>query len=188
MTRNEDQASEFRVAVGEYVMGCTCDGLPLLFDEYASHATLLERFAIESGTPCCMTVRRSAESWPFLVVAQGYHPAGGGFGPSLLLVPSTQRLFVGAGERILAYDLAAPRRLWIDGAESGLMGWAQHGDVILMSAELELAAWTTAGEKLWTTFVEPPWSVAVDGDTVRLDVMGTARTFPLHGGPDVPAR
>jgi len=27
-----------------------------------------------------------------------------------------------------------------------------------MSAELELAAWRTDGTKLWTTFVEPPWT------------------------------
>ena len=187
MTGTEDQASEFRVAVGHYVLGCTCDGLPLLFDEYASHAALVERFAIEAGTPCCMTVRRNGERWPFLVVAQGYHPAGGGFGPALLLVPETQRLFVGAGERILAYDLGSLRRLWIDGAESGLTGWAQHGDVVLMSAELELAAWTTAGEKLWTTFVEPPWTFAVEEGAVRLDAMGAQRTFSLHAGPDTAA-
>lgn len=188
MPRTEDQASEFRVAVGDYVLGCTCDGLPLLFEQFASHAALLEQFTVGSGTPCCLTVSRAAEEWPFLVVAQGYHPAGGGFGPAVLLVAATQRLFVGAGERILAYDLTAPRRLWIDSAESGLLGWAQHGEVILMSAELELAAWTTTGEKLWTTFVEPPWNMRVDGEQVRLAVMGSECTFALRTGPDASTR
>ena len=52
-----------------------------------------------------------------------------------------------------------------------------------MEAELELAAWTIQGHKLWTTFVEPPWSYNVVGDTVTLDVMGTITTFPLISGP-----
>jgi len=90
---------------------------------------------------------------------------------------------VGAGERVVAYDLATPRRLWVDGADTGFLGWAQHGDVVVMSAELELAAWTTRGEKLWSTFVEPPWDYTVVGDTIRLDVMGNERSFLLRGGP-----
>jgi hypothetical protein len=63
-----------------------------------------------------------------------------------------------------------------------LWGWRQHDDVVLMSAELELAAWSTDGTKLWTTFVEPPWSYRVVGDRVVLDVMGAARTFDLRSG------
>jgi hypothetical protein len=58
------------------------------------------------------------------------------------------------------------------------------GDVVFMSAELELAAWSTNGEKLWTMFVEPPWSYEVtDSDEVRLDVMGTITTFDKRQGP-----
>jgi hypothetical protein len=52
-----------------------------------------------------------------------------------------------------------------------------------MSAELELAAWTTGGAKLWTTFVEPPWSYRVADGLVILDVMGDERTIGLSGGP-----
>jgi hypothetical protein len=48
----------------------------------------------------------------------------------------------------------------------------QHADTILLSAELEFAAWSTSGQKLWTMFVEPPWHYTIDGDTVELDVMG----------------
>lgn len=137
---------------------------------------------------CCVAVGRVNEPWPFLVVAQNLSPAGAGFEPGVLLAPDTQRLFVGAGERLLAYDLAAPRRLWVDQADTGFWSWARHRDVVLMSAELELAAWTQKGEKLWTTFVEPPWEYAVEGDTVLLDVMGTQRRFSLHDGPPPPAR
>lgn len=88
-----------------------------------------------------------------------------------------------ASSRLLAYDLRQPRRLWEDSTEMGFLGWERHGDVVLMAGELELAAWTTAGEKLWTIFVEPPWQHAVQGETVRLDVMGAVEHFPLRTGP-----
>jgi hypothetical protein len=100
-----------------------------------------------------------------------------------MLVAETATLFVGAGERVLAYRLTPPKRLWQDTADTGFWSWARRGDTVLMSAELELAAWDVGGEKLWTTFVEPPWSYAVRGDIVELDVMGEVRSFPLRSGP-----
>lgn len=65
----------------------------------------------------------------------------------------------------------------------GFWAWARHGDVIAMSAELELAAWDLTGQKLWTTFAEPPWDYRVVDSEVELDVMGCASTFPLVSGP-----
>jgi hypothetical protein len=59
-------------------------------------------------------------------------------------------------------------------------------DVVVVSAELELAAWDVSGRKLWSTFVEPPWEYDVDADIVRLDVMGRRTQFPLVGGPPSP--
>lgn len=55
-----------------------------------------------------------------------------------------------------------------------------------MSAELELAAWDLEGNKLWTTFVEPPWEYAVRDGVVRLDVMGAKSEFPAWTGPGRP--
>jgi hypothetical protein len=52
-----------------------------------------------------------------------------------------------------------------------------------MSAEVELAAWTTSGEKLWSTFLEPPWGYFIESETLELDVMGTIRRFPVATGP-----
>ena len=183
MPRRHDLPGEFRVVLGRYALGCVPDGLPSLFNEYVRRAALAERFALDEANLCCVTVRRTPEEWPFLVVAQSFSPAGSGFEPGVLLVPETDRLFVGAGERILAYDLTTPRRLWEDSADTGFWGWARHSDIVVMSAELELAAWTTAGEKLWTTFVEPPWTYSVQGETVRLDVMGNQQTFSIRTGP-----
>jgi hypothetical protein len=104
--------------------------------------------------------------------------------PGILLVPAQRQLFIGAGTRLLAYHArsGAWQRSWIDDAELGFWRWRQHGDVVVMSAELELAVWTTDGTKLWTTFVEPPWSYQVEADQVVLDVMGAVRTFDLRRG------
>jgi hypothetical protein len=124
-------------------------------------------------------------AWPSLVVTQRFAPAGPGFTPGILVVPAERQLFIGAGTRLLAYEARSGRwrRCWVDEAEFGFWGWRQHGDVVVMSAELELAAWTTHGDKLWTTFVEPPWSYRVVAGRVELDVMGAARTFDLRTGP-----
>ncbi len=52
-----------------------------------------------------------------------------------------------------------------------------------MSAELELAAWDRLGTKLWTRFVEPPWSFRVIDNRVHLDIMGVKTDFPIIGQP-----
>jgi len=96
-------------------------------------------------------------------------------------------LFVGAGERLLAYQLDGPKRLWEDRADTGFLGWNQHGDTVLMAAELELAAWDTTGRKLWTMFVEPPWGYQVNDGTIELDVMAKKQMFGVRDGPEVRA-
>jgi hypothetical protein len=161
---------------------------PSILDVYRQHAELAEDFpsADERGEAGYSFVAvGDGEQWPRLVVTQRFAPAGPGFAPGVLLVPERRQLFVGAGTRLVAYQGRSGRwcRSWIDEAEFGFWGWRRHGEVVVMSAELELAAWSTDGEKLWTTFVEPPWSYRVTGGRVMLDVMGAVRTFDLRRGP-----
>ncbi|MGE5186885.1 MAG: hypothetical protein ACM31C_32765 [Acidobacteriota bacterium] len=170
----------FEIACGQYVVGWT-DGLPSIYDRLRAHARLVDEIALEERGLCCVTVRRVGEPWPFLVVAQSREPAGASLGVGALIAGDT--LFVGAGERVLVYDLLAPRRVAEDGADTGFHGWEQHGDVILMAAELELAAWDARGSKLWSMFVEPPWSYTVRGEQLDVDVMGAVRMFELLRGP-----
>ena len=118
------------------------------------------------GETCFVAVGPAGCDWPTLVIAQRFSPAGGGFDLGVLVVPETRVVFIGAGTRILAYSLHGPRRLWEDTADTGFWGWQRHGNYVLMSAELELAAWEINGRKLWSTSVEPPWSYAVDGRRV----------------------
>lgn len=102
-----------------------------------------------------------------------------------MLLPETRRLFIAAGERLLAYDItpARPHRLWEDEADSGFSRWSVHDDVVLMEAELAFAAWDAHANQLRETVVEPPWSCRVEGGTVLLDVMGRVTRFQLHRGP-----
>jgi hypothetical protein len=183
------EGDEFAVSCGRYRLTCIPNGLPSLYGEYCKHANLVDQvepFNTPKGQLCCLLVSES-ESWPFLVIAQKYSPSGAGFRPGALLVPETDVLFLGAGERLLAYDLAQPKRLWEDKVDYGFHGWAQREDVVLMSAECELAAWNSKGTKLWTAldavFVEPPWGYTVENGTVNLDIMGKMTTFPLRTGP-----
>lgn len=154
-------------------------------EHFGPPASLSEEFGLEhtDWDVFYFAVQKGLD-WPFLRVTQRYWPDHwGGSHPGILLVPETDILFVGAGERLLAYDLKQPLRLWEDGADTGFHSWRRHGDTIVMSAELELAAWDTHGNKRWTTFVEPPWDYQMEGDMVRLDVMGTISTLLLHTGP-----
>jgi hypothetical protein len=161
---------------------------PLIIDDLRHRARLAEHFDLEDGDSTAgwsfFSVRREPAEWPQLVVTQRYEPAGSGFTPGVLIVPDTGVIFIGTGCRLLAYSTSDEQwaRLWIDTAE-WFWGWRQHGPFVLMSAELQLAAWTTAGEKLWSTMVEPPWSYSVEGSTLNVDVMGTVRRFPLADGP-----
>jgi hypothetical protein len=93
-------------------------------------------------------------------------------------------LFIGAGERLLAYDLKNPRRIWEDRADYGFWRWHRHEGFVLMAAELEFAVWLLNGQKLWTTFVEPPWDFQVSGSSVRLDVMGQVNLIDLRHCPE----
>jgi hypothetical protein len=86
-----------------------------------------------------------------------------------LIVPETDRLFLGAGERLLCYDLVKPARLWEDSADCGFWFWSRWGDVVIMGAETELAAWNIDGQKLWTRFVDPPWEYRVEGNTAEIN-------------------
>ncbi len=168
--------------------------MPERDDLDCAHATLVERFDPVRDMPNDLApvvlrdlhveVRR-ASSWPFLCVAQRYDREGGWY-PGVLLVPETHVLFIGAGERLLAFDLRGPSRLWEDRADTGFHQWQRHDDHVVMSAELEVAAWNLNGVKCWSTFVEPPWTYEVDGSMVRLDVMGNVSVFPLTSGPARP--
>jgi hypothetical protein len=173
------------LCVGEYSVICHSPGLPDLFDEYVKRAKVADRIDLGNsrGTSSFLAVGRPNQ-WPFLVIAQRCIPGEDAtFHPGALLVPETNILFVGGGERLLAYHLAAPCRLWTDTANTGFWGWDRCGDVVLMSAELEFAAWDTHGRKLWTTFVEPPWSYGTNEGKILLEVMGNRSTFDLSAGP-----
>ncbi|MCK2236388.1 MULTISPECIES: hypothetical protein [unclassified Crossiella] len=100
-------------------------------------------------------------------------------------MPATETLFVGAGRDLLTYALTPGqvRRVDQDVAEMGFFGWAQHGDRVLGLAELELSGWSVDGQRRWAAWAEPPWAYRVDGDRVRLDVMGQVSEFGLREGP-----
>ena len=174
----------FRVGIGEYEVSCQADGLPTMLSNYQQHAVLSEEFTVadEVGSAICFVCVGKGPNWPFLVVVQRYAPAGFGFIPGILLVPETNRLFVGAGCRLLLYDLLEPRLLWEDNADCGFWSWSKHGSVVLMAAELEMAAWDTQGRKLWSKFVEPPWHFSVAGEVITIDVMGSISRIHLVSG------
>src|SRR4051812_7022513 len=105
----------FTVESGGFRFLCVPDGLPSIYSYYRTRTTLLDEISLddtESGRQCFFAITRTGEESPLVVVAQRFVPAGFGFEPGALVVPETQRLFLGAGKRLLAYDLSTATRLW----------------------------------------------------------------------------
>lgn len=183
----------FRTTYGSYTLTCMMGGLPDSYPNYCRHAQLVSEYDLldlketpQSESPCFVGVSKRGvnNDWPFLIIAQRYSPDFAGFYPGAIIVPETNILMLGAGERLLAYTLDPPRLLWEDSVDFGFWGWEQHDNVIVMAAELEMAAWNTEGQKLWSHFVEPPWTYYVEDSIVFLDIMGSESSFPLIEGPD----
>lgn len=183
-----------QVTIAGYTLSIA-EGTPDPDDVSCAHAELKERFEVTKGrTPeGAVHVEICDEPpWPFLCVAQYYWPGHwAGCYPGFLLVPETGVLFIGAGERLLAYDLRNRVRLWEDHADLGFHHWRRHDDTVVMSAETELAAWDIRGDKRWSTlqkrlWVEPPWDYRVQGGMVYLEVMGAVTAFSLIAGPTHP--
>ena len=148
-------------------------------------AALVEEITDPDAEATVFLLAGRGGEWPALGLRIAYGPAVPGFPFAVHVVPETGVLFVGAGRGVHAYRLDSPCLLWHDETPCGFWGWSQYGDVVLMAAELELAAWSANGDKLWSTRVEPPWTYAVDGGTVSLDVMGEPSSFPVRTGPYV---
>jgi hypothetical protein len=172
------------VGIGAYTIRSISDGLPTNYAVYARHAQLVDETALddpELSKVFFAAVSSTGETWPKLVIAQRYGPEA--FNPGVLLVQETHLLFVGAGERLAAYDLDKLERLWVHQTDVGFWRWARYGDYVLMSAELEFAAWDVHGQKQWAMFVEPPWAYDIQQGEVHLTVMNDKTTFPLASGP-----
>ena len=176
----------FRITIGKYTLSCSQGTAPELYEKYCARAALVDEIDLDrvDGDYCFLAVQES-QAWPFLVVAQRYRPAGYSFYPGVVIVPETDLLLLGAGERLLAYSLGPgrPERLWEDKADMGFLAWERYQGFLIMSAELELAVWDVHGDKKWSTFVEPPWHYTVEGDMLHLGVMGRASSFHLSEGP-----
>lgn len=176
----------FRVNCNKYTISGTIGSVPTMYTELIKHSRLHEDFGIKSadGTALVVTVESQFAKWPELIVSQRFYPGPeAGFHPGVLIAPETHLLVLGAGERLLAYDIRVFRRLWEDVADTGFWNWKRHDDVIVMSAELELAAWDIEGNKLWSMFVEPPWEYSVQSSKLHLDVMGKKSNFDIKIGP-----
>ena len=174
----------FNLTLGRYVLSCGPDGLPDRYGEYCAHAILAEEIDLDrpGGRTCFVAVTAGAE-WPFLVLAQRYDLPGREAAPGAMIVPETDLLFVGAGTRLLAYDLKVPGRLWEGLLSFSFRGWQRHWDFVVMASERELAAWDLYGRKKWSARVEPPWSYRVERNEVHVDMRGQRFTFPVSVGP-----
>jgi hypothetical protein len=183
MTQTDADVQLLSLTCDGYTIECSANGLPPLYSQIKSSAQLVEEFDMHGRAHCCIVVRKCGSARPGIVVAQSCAFGGAGFEPGALLVPETRIVFIGAGERLLAYELEPPSRIWEDLADGGFYGWEQHDGIVLMAAELEIAAWENRGDKLWSVAVEPPWNHTVNGETITVDVMGKMQSFSLHEGP-----
>ncbi len=151
----------------------------------AGPTTITEKFDLKNpeGEFVTHSIFSEANTHPDLIVIQKSTPSPRDtFCPGILITLKTDLAFIGAGERLLCYDLKEKKRLCEDTAALGFLQWKQFNDTVILSAELEMAAWDSTGKKLWRAYVEPPWHYIVDGETVTLDVMGEIEKFNIRTG------
>lgn len=178
----------FRITLDKYTLSIS-DEFPHGYIHYQKAAKLVETFEGKAQEEpfCYLSVAKEVDA-PFLIVVQRYLPGPeSGFYPGILLIPETNVLFIGAGERLLIYKLDSPKKLWEEEIEIGFWGWARYQQFVIMSAEIELAVWDIHGKKLWSTFVEPPWNYTIDRDVLHLDVMGKTSAISLRSGLPAPS-
>lgn len=177
----------FRITLDEFTLSIS-ESLPTIFSEYREHAKLVEIFESRDTdvSQVFLAVAKNA-NWPFLIVVQKRSTgAESGFHPGMLLIPETHLLFVGVEEHVFVYNLETVERMWEEQILLGFWGWERYGHYVIMSAEVEMAVWDMYGKKLWSTFVEPPWSYTLDDDSVYLDVGEKKFSFSLLTGPTAP--
>lgn len=110
-----------------------------------------------------------------------------GYGCGVHIVEQTGVLFFGCGESVATYDIATGQKLHHDLTAYAFHSFSRHGDVVVMSGELEVAGYGLDGAKLWSAAVESPWDFGVNGDKMYTLVMGHRVEFSLREGPgDVP--
>lgn len=179
------------VSIGNWALLIEDGSLPLIYDSYVKHAAFVDQVKpiTSEGRTLFLGVYEGGRSdrWPEIVITQRYEDARGTFHPGFLVVPETSILFVGAGEQLLGYNIERRERIFEDRTDCGFWGWTRQGDYVLMAAELEFGVWRKTGEKLWSVFVEPPWTFNVSGENVELDIMGQLKIFSLETGASAPA-
>jgi hypothetical protein len=180
----------FTVVLDAYILRIYDGDFPSAVQGVPRRAKLADDFDPPNadGRPLLIAVD-APDGETVLEVFQRYEQHGGAVWPSLVLVPETSTLFLGIGERLLCYNLAAPARLWEAHVDMMFWGWSRHGDVVLMESELELAGFDLCGRRLWTAYFEPPHEFRVEGDHIHATayqlnhVRNFKGSFPLHTGP-----
>lgn len=174
------------IKLGDWSLWIEDGSLPSIFASYLEYAEFVDQIDVNNseGRLHFLGVSKGNDNdvWPSVVIIQKYQDAQQSFSPGILLVPDTSLVFIGAGERLLCYDIEKRKRLWEDATHCGFWHWKQCGSFVLMSAELEFGVWNQSGDKLWSTFVEPPWSFKVKDQSIELDVMGDLRIHRLSDG------
>lgn len=180
------------VSIGNWALLIEDGSLPSLYNAYFKHAAFVDQ--VTPMTPEGRTLflgvyeRGGTHRWPEIVITQRYEDARGTFCPGFLVVPETSILFIGAGKQLLAYNIERRERIFEDCVDYGFWCWTRQEDYVLMSSELEFGVWRKTGEKLWSVFVEPPWSFNVSGENVELDIMGQVKILKLETGAAAPTR
>jgi hypothetical protein len=161
-------------------------GFRLLLSEEAPHGLDERRVAVdrpstdEDRKPVYVLVHRAGGAPTLLVIGRSRE----GFGCGVHIAQNTGVLFFGCGESICTYDMATGTKLHHDITPFAFHSWNRHGDVIIMSGELEIAGFDADGTKLWSGAVESPWDYGVHGEDMMYTlVMGHRVEFPLRAGP-----
>jgi hypothetical protein len=130
--------------IDRYKFSLFSGGLPEQYHElYRPYAQLLDEIDLDilerdpvDSSICFLAVQNDTMIGKYvLILALGYSPAEPTFIPSVMFVPETDTVYIGAGERALTYQLDPPLKLSEEEASVGFISWQRYQQYILMSAE-----------------------------------------------------
>ncbi|PZR31072.1 MAG: hypothetical protein DI538_21615 [Azospira oryzae] len=159
-----------KFSVDDYLIEVWWGKPPVIMDYYRKHSIFIdEKDLSNQGTEFYVIISKGILHPSYSIIAFSSDPIGyAGFNPGIHYEKSSDTLFIGAGTTIKTYRLFDNKKIFQKNHGFGFWGWSKHGDYIIQQEETELGVFNLKGEKLWETFVSPPYEFNIDGEDIIL--------------------
>ncbi|MBS1586456.1 MAG: hypothetical protein JSS82_13020 [Bacteroidetes bacterium] len=175
--------NEMTFSTGEYNIAVYTDEVPVILEYCRQRAIFVDEDGMKNdGTLVYLIISKGFPHARYCIIGFNTPVNFAISAPAIYYEPSTQVLFIGAGAIIKTFDLAVYKRVFEKDGFIGFWGWNKYGDYVVHQEELSVGIFNLHGEQLWEAFVEPPYDLEFDGDTITLKYEGISDRRKLSTG------